>query len=136
MKDSAAEVAALEKCIKIWQWLAKNVGAAKSEAYVALMLSADEHECPLCEYVTSIGKHCYACPLLARWGGNKPSDSVCMDKGSYYIEWKRYTIKHFNSLFLKKYYGKKVKINANKIVSICKKRLNELRKFKHGVSEK
>lgn len=116
------EMEALKKCIKVWAWLADHPDEIKKTAYYVLGLSKDKYECALCEYTISTGNMCGYCPLYGKWNKNN-NYNTCMDRNSYYTNWQNYCIKYDRASFLKKYYARKIKVSANKIVLACEERL-------------
>lgn len=130
MENKFTEVDALEKCIKVWQWLSEHVGSTKAEAYYELALHMDDYRCALCEYTLVDGSSCYSCPLYGKWTEKTNEYSVCMNNNSYYKKWRKYTKKHSRSLFFKKYYARKVALNAGKIVYLCKEEIKEVKNGK------
>ena len=79
---------ALEKLIKIWDYLARYRFADKIEPYIVYDLTSDKHYCPACQHALEIieGRwtvNCNRCLLRSLW----PFSRKCSSDASVYTKW-------------------------------------------------
>lgn len=75
---------ALEKTLKVWEFLTLHPECDKEKAYDILKLSYDIYHCPLCERARRFNRYpeCGCCLLQDLWPRGQ-----CQQEGSIYLKW-------------------------------------------------
>ena len=77
---------ALEKTIKMWDWMAEHPGMDKLDYFLEEdILPIPHNACYLCEEIDARG--CENCPLYGRWGSSHLEAATCLSASSLYSLW-------------------------------------------------
>lgn len=99
----------LERCLKLWSWLAESGSGSKEDAYKACGFTInDSAGCPACEYTSTHGYRYCNENCIIDWGG------FCHNSSTPYSRWL-----HASNKSLRKEY-------ARQIVTLCKEALAKL----------